>query len=349
MKRSCAFVASALAFSFLPVSLAAGEAAQADCSPVTGDVVLTADVDCGAGLAGVLIVAPGATVDLGGHVLRGRVELGAGATLRGGAVDGSAALSALPFSCVSLASGSALDGVEVRGCREAVMAAGFAAGARIERSWLHDNGEGFYGPQERPSTGLVVRATTFERNGIGAVLTAAGDALVTGSTFRGNGQGVVIAHPLLVPASGQQVVQNAFLRNGIGVRVSSPTFWAGGGATIERNTFNDNRSSGIHLELARGSVAVTGNVLANNGDEATPRALADGTTIVPDDGITAYGYQWVDSSTGLAVQGLAGVTIAGNRAVRNADLGIEAVGAVDGGGNRAAGNGDPAQCAGVAC
>ena len=43
-------------------------------------------------------------------------------------------------------------------------------------------------------------------------------------------------------------------------------------------------------------------------------------------------------------------TIAGNLAVHNAQLGIESVaGAVDGGGNRAAGNGDPRQCVNVVC
>jgi nitrous oxidase accessory protein NosD len=42
--------------------------------------------------------------------------------------------------------------------------------------------------------------------------------------------------------------------------------------------------------------------------------------------------------------------LTGNRAVRNADLGIEAVrGVIDGGGNRASGNGDPRQCTHIAC
>jgi hypothetical protein len=39
-----------------------------------------------------------------------------------------------------------------------------------------------------------------------------------------------------------------------------------------------------------------------------------------------------------------------NRAVRNADLGIQAVeGVIDGGGNRASGNGDPRQCTHIVC
>jgi len=45
-----------------------------------------------------------------------------------------------------------------------------------------------------------------------------------------------------------------------------------------------------------------------------------------------------------------GTNVTRNLATDNGDLGIEAVaGTVDGGGNRAAGNGNPAQCTGVVC
>jgi hypothetical protein len=43
-------------------------------------------------------------------------------------------------------------------------------------------------------------------------------------------------------------------------------------------------------------------------------------------------------------------TLTRNRAVRNGDLGIEAVrGVIDGGGNEASANGDPRQCTNVVC
>jgi hypothetical protein len=46
----------------------------------------------------------------------------------------------------------------------------------------------------------------------------------------------------------------------------------------------------------------------------------------------------------------AGTLVRANAANRNADLGISAVaGVIDGGGNHAAGNGNPAQCEGVSC
>jgi hypothetical protein len=43
-------------------------------------------------------------------------------------------------------------------------------------------------------------------------------------------------------------------------------------------------------------------------------------------------------------------TLIDNRAVRNAKLGINAVlGVIDGGGNKAHGNGNPAQCTNITC
>jgi hypothetical protein len=45
----------------------------------------------------------------------------------------------------------------------------------------------------------------------------------------------------------------------------------------------------------------------------------------------------------------AGTRVADNTARRNGDLGISAVLGVDGGGNHAFGNGNPAQCTNIAC
>jgi hypothetical protein len=57
-----------------------------------------------------------------------------------------------------------------------------------------------------------------------------------------------------------------------------------------------------------------------------------------------------DNSVGSGIESSApGTTLTRNRADRNANYGIEAPGAVDGGGNRAKHNGNPAQCLGVSC
>jgi parallel beta-helix repeat protein len=96
------------------------------------------------------------------------------------------------------------------------------------------------------------------------------------------------------------------------------------------------------------------------------RSLSDATVISDNDATSqqADGIRVQDGATGTLVQnnlasrnGLDGIhvlaastTIAGNTANDNAKLGIEAAaGVIDGGGNRASGNGDPAECVGVVC
>ena len=88
----------------------------------------------------------------------------------------------------------------------------------------------------------------------------------------------------------------------------------GTGARIERNTA---LGSDIGLEVADSSAIVSRNV-ANFGVE------------------------------GLVVR-TPGTTVARNTANHNSSWGINAPGAIDGGGNRAMGNGEPAQCLGVRC
>jgi hypothetical protein len=76
---------------------------------------------------------------------------------------------------------------------------------------------------------------------------------------------------------------------------------------------------GIRVEPAASGTLLRANVTTRNGDD------------------------------GIDVESPA-TTITANLANDNTDLGIEAVaGVTDGGGNRASGNGNPAQCVGVAC
>jgi parallel beta-helix repeat protein len=107
---------------------------------------------------------------------------------------------------------------------------------------------------------------------------------------------------------------------------------------------------GISLRTSSGTS--TGNRVRDNVvTDGRPFLRADGivvaagvtSTVVR--GNTANG----NSDDGIDVDA-AGTTIRDNVADGNDDLGIEAVaGVVDGGGNRASGNGNPAQCTGVVC
>ncbi|MDQ3147643.1 MAG: right-handed parallel beta-helix repeat-containing protein [Actinomycetota bacterium] len=123
------------------------------------------------------------------------------------------------------------------------------------------------------------------------------------------------------------------------------TVWRGSARNIVRfNSAADNHNVGIVVNDAVGTV-VRGNVTSDNdrfADGIEVRAAASGTVVREntsngngDDGID------VDSPSTRLVD---------NVANGNGDLGIEAVpGVVDGGGNRASGNGNPAQCTGVVC
>jgi hypothetical protein len=78
-------------------------------------------------------------------------------------------------------------------------------------------------------------------------------------------------------------------------------------------------------------MVVSGNTFANNGHRPGGRTDLLGNPL--DDG--------------LHITSGGGITVAGNRTSGNADYGIEAPGAIDGGGNTS--TGDPSGCLGVTC
>jgi hypothetical protein len=101
---------------------------------------------------------------------------------------------------------------------------------------------------------------------------------------------------------------------GAGIQIFGDRF------TVAANVVSEiDLRDGIRIEPQAGGTLVTANITTDNGDD------------------------------GIDVESPA-TTITANVANDNADLGIEAVpGVGDGGGNRAIGNGNPAQCVGVSC
>jgi len=116
---------------------------------------------------------------------------------------------------------------------------------------------------------------------------------------------------------------------------------------VRHNLIADNSGSGL-LALDSNTVRITGNdALRNAGDgihfggEVTS-SVAEGNVASGngDDGIEVAEF----------VVGETPDTLARNLATYNGDLGIEAVaGTLDGGGNRAFGNGNPLQCLNIVC
>jgi parallel beta-helix repeat protein len=179
----------------------------------------------------------------------------------------------------------------------------------------------------------VVAENTIAKNTNGIVLrNSAQDNLVQGNTITGNLEdGVAIKGP----TSNRNVVRsNEVSSNGVGVHVCC-------GSSLDENqiianTVVSNAGTGILVfdDHAQGTV-VTDNVVRRNGfgqplDPRKPGQYDDGIHV--ESPVSAW------------------TTIANNASDQNADLGIEASGnIVDGGGNSAILNGDPAQCVGVVC
>jgi hypothetical protein len=140
-------------------------------------------------------------------------------------------------------------------------------------------------------------------------------------------------------------------------------------------TFGDPDSGGfgIVLEGASHSVVVRNTVVGGRGPGISVGVEGDASQLPPVANVVSRNVVKRNRADGIAVLGVArdttvernvasangadGIhvlspftTVARNTADRNAAYGLEAVaGVIDGGGNRARGNGNPAQCAGVVC
>ncbi len=201
------------------------------------------------------------------------------------------------------------------------------------RNWISDNStwanpagiglEADVGLEDR-SNANTVRGNRSVRDGIG-VLVLASDA----NQIVGNRAVEALEHPPGFPLPG-----------GFGIAVDG-----GSDNVMAANTIEGAEKDGIRLLATSdwGGVAA-GNVLRGNvvrdagGDGVLVDASAAGSLL---EGNLAL---W-SAGDGFDIAGPA--TLTRNRALRNANLGIKAgPGVTDGGGNRARGNGDPAQCTG---
>lgn len=240
---------------------------------------------------------------------------------------------------------------------------------RIERNTVTDSGGGI---AARASDHLRIRRNTtsfnefdgvavFEgtsrstisrnlavANGFSGILVEGDHNWVTHNRISGNGDNVVLAGDSNLaahnriddavgfpddPVGGFGIIvdggdRNRLLHNDIrgtasnGIRVVA--FDPEGTGPAEQTVLRGNRVAATHLDGILIDETATGTLLVGNW------AAGSG-----DDGLD------VESESS---------TLARNTALNNHDLGIEAVpGVIDGGGNRAAGNGDAAQCTNISC
>jgi parallel beta-helix repeat protein len=304
---------------------------------VTEDVRLDSSlVDCPAD--GLVAGADGIIIDLNGHVIDGsatgdgvRIKNRHGVTVRGGTIR--------EFGM----------GVRLE----------FATGNELSALQLSDNASGgasLLRASNNTLSGLAVVANGAATFGEGVLILTGSDAnVVTESTFTGNR----FAGVRITNSSRNRIARND---------VSDGILLFGGAfeTVVEANYVHNTRLEGIGM----GAGDNTGNVVSGNrvvgaGRHGIDVSFAADTTVIRNvvlhsaaDGIAVGGAtDTVLERNRADHNGDDGIgttepstTLTDNRADQNFDLGIEAVaGVTDGGGNRARGNGNPAQCLNVRC
>jgi parallel beta-helix repeat protein len=255
--------------------------------------------------------------------------------------------------------GISLGGDGNRAYRNSVSSSGFPISLRdarenqIEQNRLRDNAFGIQleysddnqivGNSVRNSASFGVHVVTSNRNLVGK------NAVSSDTAADGIG----------VSGQDNRIVDNRVAsKNGIGI----------GLYTYDRRSLVENNFVSARDGIYLGSPAestITGNVVSNSNNGVLVHGASRAAVLnnrvrnAVSDGILV-----AEQSTEILVEGntarrsgddgidveSADTTLATNKASRNADLGIEAVeGVLDGGGNRAFGNGNPLQCLNVAC
>ena len=322
----------------------AASATHVKCGDVISqDATLDSDLTCtGDGLT---VSAPNVTVDLAGHTIAGvssAVGIGSsyvihGLTIRGGTirdfgsgvdVDGPRGTvvrdmllerNGIGVRC-NYAPECTVTSSEVRrnqiGIRFAAVDAGCESGSNVVGNYVHHNAVGvrYAGCNGTISDNRIDRNT-----GVGVDIEDHGRVVVSSNTIVRSGDAGVYAEYM---ADVHVLANRITLNTGHGVHLDGGTGPYGPGGAVRGNRVARNGEDGVRATNVW-TVLVQGNATDRNGDDGI------------DVDINEYGGP---------------VTVRANRAFFNFDLGIEAdPGTVDGGGNKARHNGNPAQCVGIVC
>ncbi len=214
----------------------------------------------------------------------------------------------------------------------------------------------FAGVRVAQHSGVSIEKGTITGFQSGIVLDESTEGLVTKLAVHHNERGINLAG-----GGGHVVEKNDVYGNGrdaIRLGLSSEN-------QISKNTVTGN-VFGIAVADFSADNVVDKNALSGNRDFAIALFSGASNNLVEKNDIfttTRHGIQVNADASGSSLEknnvstsGLDGIhvdapstTLTQNTATRNANLGIFAPGAVDGGGNKASGNGNPAQCVGVVC
>lgn len=283
---------------------------------VTRDTTLSADLLCGEGQRALTITANHVDLDLNGHQVTGEIAIE-------GRKRGSIHSGRVGALLLEDADGHRLFGLQVeQGGVQLVDSHGNV----VVRNSIFSTPLGSDGALDlvRSDGNRIRRNTITKIEGSAVMLDAGSDRnrLRLNSMIGSQGDGVALAGSWNVIALNQASGGGGGgIENPVGIRVES-----GHGNRIFGNDARADGGLGLGVEddgIAVRSPARHTRVVFNTAHDSG------------DDGID------IDSP---------GTFVRGNRAERNRDLGIEAASGVrDGGGNRAAGNGNPLQCLNVVC
>jgi parallel beta-helix repeat protein len=188
------------------------------------------------------------------------------------------------------------------------------------------------------STNNVIRGNLISRNSGQGIKVEADRNQVRRNRCRGNDGECIIVH-----GDRNVITRNRARRDGAGIGIEK-----GRGNVLARNVVRRARFQGIYLGIQNPPVGGGDNVVRRNrargsGDDGFAVREKD------DHSLLRRNIAKRNGDDGFDV-GSPSTKLNSNRAVRNNDLGIEAVlGVIDGGGNRASGNGDPRQCSLISC
>jgi parallel beta-helix repeat protein len=206
----------------------------------------------------------------------------------------------------------------------------------VHNAFRHNAHVGIVSPESNRS---LMERNLFSRNDDEAILVEGGNRnQVTRNRFVRNGSGITLG-----PGSRNTIDHNRISGGRDGIRVEK-----GHKNLIAENVVVDARHVGITLGIHNPFIGGARNVVLGN---VVRRSRVDGFVVLRKD---AHSLLWGNIARGAGDDGFdvgsRSATLTGNRAVRNDDLGIEAVfGVIDGGRNSAHGNGNPLQCTNIAC
>lgn len=207
---------------------------------------------------------------------------------------------------------------------------------RIVNNSFRRNGQ--IGIHVEDSTATLIKGNLFFRNPDFGVFLQANRNQVLGNRCVRNGSCMIVA-----PGNRNVIARNHISRDGSGIGIEK-----GRGNRVIGNVLVRTRRTSIYLglnepALGGAKTVVRGNLATGSGGDGFSVRSKDDHSLLKGNIAGGTGDDGFDIES-------ASTRLTRNRAAHNADLGIEAVpGVLDGGGNRASGNGNPLQCTNVFC